>query len=174
LSSINGVAAGAGASLALACDLRIMSEEAYLLQAFINVGLVPDAGSTFFLTRQIGYSKALELSIEGKPIPSTLCKELGLANKIVPADQLINTAQQWAEDLSSKSTFTIGLIKKALQHGMEKNLTESFEYEARMQQFARVSDGFMEGVAAFYQKRKPDFVTNTTSPPMPRGIFAKL
>jgi len=174
IGALNGVAAGAGASLALACDLRIMSEEAYLLQAFINIGLVPDAGSTFFLTRQIGYAKALELSVEGKPIPSSLCMELGLTNKVVPADQLINVAQQWAEDLSAKSTFAIGLLKKAMQHGMVKPLSEAFEYEARMQQFARVSDGFTEGVTAFYQKRKPDFVAIASSPHVPRGVFSKL
>jgi 2-(1,2-epoxy-1,2-dihydrophenyl)acetyl-CoA isomerase len=157
IGAINGVAAGAGCSLALACDLRIMAEEASLLQAFSNIGLIPDAGSTWFLVRQVGYSRAFEIASEGERIPAQRCLELGLTNRVVKGDVLMVEAQAWAEKLAQRATFAIGLTKQAMNYAANSTLLEAIEFEARLQKRAAASQDFVEGVAAFKEKRKPLF-----------------
>ena len=157
IAAINGAAAGAGASLALACDLRIMSTKAYLLQAFSNIGLIPDAGSTWFLVKQLGYSRAFELAIEGEKIPAERCLQLGLVNRLADEDSLMTEAQVWAEKLSTRATYAIGLTKRAMKRAVTNGLLESIEYEAHLQQLASESEDFREGVKAFSEKRPPEF-----------------
>jgi len=157
VAAVNGVAAGAGASLALACDLRIMSQTAYLLQAFSNIGFVPDSGSTWYLVRQVGYSRAFELAIEGERIPANRCFELGLTNRVAEPEGFMDEAKAWAEKLAQRPTYAVGLTKRAMNRAMTSTLLEAIEYEAHLQQLAAKSEDFIEGTQAFRKKRPPVF-----------------
>jgi 2-(1,2-epoxy-1,2-dihydrophenyl)acetyl-CoA isomerase len=157
IAVINGIAAGAGASLALACDLKIMSTKASLLQAFSNIALVPDSGATWYLVRQVGYSRAFEIAIEGEKIPAERCLELGLVNRLADPDALLAEAQAWAAKLAQRPTYALGLTKRAMNKAMTSTLLEAIEYEAHLQQLASESEDFAEGTAAFKEKREPVF-----------------
>ncbi|MBW7881468.1 MAG: enoyl-CoA hydratase/isomerase family protein [Caldilineaceae bacterium] len=157
IGAINGGAAGAGASLALACDLRIMAEDAYLLQAFSNIGLVPDAGSTWFMARLVGYSRALQFCIEAERITAPRCLELGLCNRIVSPTYLLHQATRWATALAKRPTKALGWTKQALAASVTGSLAEAIEYEADLQAQAIATADHKEGVAAFLQKRDPVF-----------------
>jgi len=146
IAACHGAAAGGGLSLAMACDFLIMSEKSYILQAFINIGLVPDGGSSYFLAKKLGYSKALEISMEGKPLPAKVCKELGLAYKVVPETELMKTCETWAEYLSQKPSFAIQMTKNAVQHALGSTLDDVMIYEARIQQFCVETEDHKEGV----------------------------
>lgn len=157
IAAVNGVAAGAGAALALACDLRLMAHDASMLMAFSNIALVPDAGANWLLARLIGYSRAYEIAVEGLRIPAERCLELGLTNKVVPAEQLHTIALAWARKLSERPTLALGLTKRALQFGLQNDLAATIEYEAELQKQTIVSQDFVEGVMAFMEKRAPQF-----------------
>ena len=157
IAAVNGAAAGAGAALALAGDLRLMAHDASLMMAFSNVGLVPDAGATWFLVRQIGYSRAYEFVIEGKKLSAEQCLEWGLANRVAPADRLREESIEWAEKLAQRPTLALGLTKRALNHAARSDLASAIEYEARLQKQTIPSHDHMEGVMAFLQKREPAF-----------------
>ncbi len=157
IAAVNGVAAGAGASLAMACDLCIMADDASLLQAFSNIGLVPDAGSSWFLVRQLGYRRAFEVAIEGERVPAARCLELGLANRVVQPARLVVEAQAWAKKLAQRSLVAIGLTKRAMNYAATHTLLEAFEYEAHLQQTASERPDVAEGVKAFLEKRPPTF-----------------
>ena len=157
IAAINGPVAGAGLGFALACDLRIMAAHANMRYAFINIGLVPDNGSTWFLTRQVGYSKALELIIEGEKIPADECLKLNLTNKVCQADELMDKAMEWANRLANKPTIAIGATKRILNHAVTNDWysTVCRESEEQMPLFA--TQDHKEGVTAFLEKRKPVF-----------------
>ena len=157
VAAVNGAAAGAGASLALACDLRLMAHDASLLMAFSNIGLVPDAGATWFLARQVGYSRAYEIAVEGAHLPADRCLELGLTNKVVPADQLLSIGMAWARKLAERPTMALGFTKQAMQFALLNDLRSTIEYEAQLQKEAAGSQDFIEGVMAFIEKREPRF-----------------
>jgi len=157
IGAINGTAAGAGASLALACDLRMMADNSSIMQAFSNIGLVPDAGSSWFLVRLVGYSRAFEIAIEGQRIVAQRCLELGLANRVTAADQLVSAAQSWAQQLAQRPTFAIGLTKQAMHQATERPLDAIIELEAELQGQTIISYDHQEGVKAFMEKRKPVF-----------------
>ena len=157
IAAVNGVAAGAGASLALACDLRIMAHDASMLMAFSNIALIPDAGANWLLTRLVGYGRAYEIAIEGNRIPAERCLELGLANKVVPADQLLSIAMAWAQKLARRPTLALGLTKQAMQFAGLNDLASTITYEAEIQKQTIVSQDFMEGIMAFMEKREPVF-----------------
>lgn len=158
IASINGVAAGAGLSLALACDYRIAVESATLIEVFINVGLVPDSGSSFYLMKILGYAKAFELCATGDKVTAKEAKELGLVNKVVSNGTLLKKiTEQTAKNFAAKPTFAIGMIKDLLSKAAHLPLNDILELEAVHQQSAGNSADFKEGVAAFLEKRKPKF-----------------
>jgi 2-(1,2-epoxy-1,2-dihydrophenyl)acetyl-CoA isomerase len=154
---LNGVAAGAGCSLALACDIIVASEEAMLIEVFINIGLVPDSGSSYFLPRAIGMPKAFELCSMGSRVKAREAAELGLINKAVTADQLDAAVKEYANYYAQAPTKSIGLIKKMLQKSATATLEDMLEYEAYAQEIAGNSQDYKEGVSAFLEKRKPAF-----------------
>lgn len=158
IGAINGTAAGVGASIALACDLRVMTPSSGILYAFVNIGLGPDGGASWLLTRQVGYSKAFEIAAEGKKIKAEECLSLGLTNKIVDEDQLLEAAIEWAKALAAKAPIAVGITKEDLVHAMDNNLSESIAYEAEKQIAAFESYDLVEGVAAFVEKRKANFI----------------
>lgn len=157
IAAVNGVAAGAGCSLALACDLRIASETARFIQAFVRVGLVPDSGGTFFLPRTVGWTKALELAMTGEAVDAQTAKQIGLVSKVVPAEELESAVRELAGRLAKAPTQAIGLMKRAFNRALGCDLEEALEYEAYMQEIAGRTADHREGVQAFLEKREPRF-----------------
>lgn len=157
IARLNGVAAGAGCSLALACDLIVAAEEATLIEVFINIGLVPDSGSSYFLPRLVGMAKAFELCSMGSRVKAQEALALGLVNRVVPADQLDAAVKEYTDFYSSAPTRAIGLIKKMLDKASTSTLEEMLEYEAYCQEIAGSTQDYMEGVTAFLEKRKANF-----------------
>ena len=157
ICSLNGVAAGAGMSLALACDYRIAAESVTLTEVFINVGLVPDSGSAFYLPRLIGYAKAFELCITGDKLTAIQAKELNLVNKVVSNANLKTITESIANSFASKPTAAIGMIKSMMKMSFNSSLDDILEMESEYQQLAGNTEDFKEGVASFLEKRKPKF-----------------
>lgn len=154
---LNGVAAGAGCSLALAADLIIASEEATLIEVFINIGLVPDSGSAYFLPRLVGMAKAFELCAMGSRVKAAEALQLGLVNRVTPVDQLDTVVKEYTDYFAQAPTKSIGLIKKMLTKATTSGLDEMLDYEAYCQEIAGTSQDYKEGVTAFLEKRKPAF-----------------
>jgi 2-(1,2-epoxy-1,2-dihydrophenyl)acetyl-CoA isomerase len=157
ICALNGVAAGAGMSVVLACDVIIAAKSASLIQSFVNVGLVPDCGSTWFLARSIGYHAAFEICATGRKIEMAEAKTLGLVGEVVESDELMTRAKIVAEQYSQMPTKAIGLMKRALNKTFTNDLEATLDYEAYMQEIAGISEDYKEGVAAFNEKRKPNF-----------------
>jgi len=157
VAAVNGVAAGAGASLAFACDLRVASEAASFIQAFVGVGLVPDNGSTWFLPRMIGFSRAFELAVTGRKLPAAEALALGLVNEVVAPDDLAARAHALALRLATAPTKAIGLTKRAMNRALYVTLDDALAYEAQLQEIAGRTADHREGVAAFLEKRTPQF-----------------
>ncbi len=158
LCRLNGVAAGAGCSLALACDMIIASEEATLIEVFINIGLVPDSGSSYFLPRLVGMSKAFELCAMGNKVKAAEALKLGLVTKVVPANQLDAAVKEYTDYFAKAPTRAIGIIKKMLNKAATADLDEMLDYEAYCQETAGSTYDHQEGVKAFREKRKPEFL----------------
>lgn len=157
IAAVNGVAAGAGCSLALACDLVIASEQARFIQAFSRVGLVPDSGSTWFLPRLMGYARAAEMTFLAEPMDAATAERLGLVNRVVPGDRLMDEARALAERLAGAAPLALALTKRALNRAMGADLASQLDYEAQLQAVAGASADYAEGVAAFVGKRPPTF-----------------
>jgi len=160
IAAVNGVAAGAGAGIAYSCDVRVASENARFLQAFIKVGLAPDSGTSFFLPRLAGFSKALELSLTGDELTSKDAERLGLVSKVVPAEQLMETARELGTKLAQGPSKAIGLTKRALNKSISSDLETVLEYESYLQEIAGGTADHIEAVRAFFEKRKPVFKGN--------------
>ena len=158
VAAVNGVAAGAGVSLALACDLVYASEEARFIQAFVRIGLVPDSGSTRTLVRALGRHRAAQLIFSGDPLSAADALAVGLLNGVVPGDQLAVTVRDAAMRLAAAPTRAIALAKRAINHAEDAELDESLAMEAALQELAGRTDDHAEGVAAFAEKREPRFV----------------
>ena len=154
---LNGVAAGAGASLAMACDIIVSSESAVLVQAFANIGLVLDSGSSFFLPNLIGYNKAFEFCTLGSKVTASEAHKLGIINKLVPLEELDAAVKEYADRYAAAAPRSMTLIKKMLNKGLTANLRDMLQYEAYNQEIAGMSDDYKEGVAAFIEKRKAVF-----------------
>ena len=157
IAGINGVAAGAGLSLALAADIRIMSASARFVEAFIGIALIPDSGATYFYPRMMGYSKAFEFATLNKPIVAEEALRLGLVSMVVHPKNLNATLEKVAQTYASGPTQTYGYVKHLLQRGLTEDLTTMLDSEADFQQRAGSSSDYTEGVTAFIEKRKPNF-----------------
>lgn len=157
IARLNGVAAGAGCSLALACDGRIAAETATLSQIFINIGLVPDAGSTFFLPRLVGTAKAFELASTGRMVPAAEALALGLVDRVVPVGELDAAVLELATRYAQAPTAAIGMLKNLLNASTTNDLEAQLEREADAQDRAAQTRDAAEGITAFLQKRPAKF-----------------
>jgi 2-(1,2-epoxy-1,2-dihydrophenyl)acetyl-CoA isomerase len=157
IAAVNGVAAGAGASLALACDLRLAAESASFIQAFVKVGLVPDSGSTWHLVRMLGFARAFELAATGRRVSSEEALSLGLVNRVVADADLGAATAELAGLLASSPTKALGLMKRAMNRAANTDLEAALAYEATLQEIAGRTADHAEGVAAFLEKRTPEF-----------------
>jgi 2-(1,2-epoxy-1,2-dihydrophenyl)acetyl-CoA isomerase len=154
---LNGVAAGAGCSLALACDIIVAAENASLIEVFVNVGLVLDSGSSYFLPRLVGSARAFELSTMGNKVSAKQAYDWGMINKVVTADELDNAVADYTNYYAKAPTKAIGLMKKMLNLSFHSDLDTMLAYEAHCQEIAGRSEDYKEGVQAFVEKRKPAF-----------------
>ena len=157
ICAVNGVAAGAGANLALACDLVLAAEEASFVQAFAKIGLVPDTGGSFFLPRLVGMARATALAMLAEKITAAQAVEIGLIYRACPAASLDEEASKLAVHLATQPTFGLGLTKRLLNAAWGNDLDTQLELEAECQGAAGRSADYAEGVAAFLAKRKPVF-----------------
>jgi len=157
ITAVNGVAAGAGMSIALAGDIILAAQSASFLQAFSKIGLVPDAGSTWFLPRLVGDARARALALLADKIPAEEARQMGMVWKVYPDEQLASEAQALAARLAKMPTKAYSLIKAALNASGGNSLADQLELEADSQDIASKTDDFREGVQAFLQKRQPEF-----------------
>jgi 2-(1,2-epoxy-1,2-dihydrophenyl)acetyl-CoA isomerase len=157
IASINGAAAGGGANLALACDLRIASDRASIGQTFNRIGLHPDWGGTYFLPRLVGVAKAMELVFTGDMIDAAEAHRIGLVNRVVAADQLETATKELASKLAAKPPLALAMAKRALYQSAHESLERMLDIELDHQLKVFGSDDAGEGLAAFLEKRAPDF-----------------
>jgi 2-(1,2-epoxy-1,2-dihydrophenyl)acetyl-CoA isomerase len=157
VGAINGIAAGAGASLAFACDLRIAAEGASFLLAFGRVGLIPDSGATWLLPRLVGAAKAAELALTATPLSAADAERLGLVARVVPVESVVGEARTVATHLAEMAPRAVALTKRALEASWTASLEEQLELEAELQGIAGATADHAEGIAAFMEKRPPRF-----------------
>jgi 2-(1,2-epoxy-1,2-dihydrophenyl)acetyl-CoA isomerase len=157
LASVNGPAVGIGCSLALCCDLIVAAQSAYFLLAFVNIGLVPDGGSSLFVPTRVGMARAMELSMLGERLAADRALEWGLINRVVPDEQLADETAALAARLASGPTLSYAGAKRQLNNWLYARMDEQLELEARLQQESAGSADFIEGATAFAQRRAPRF-----------------
>lgn len=157
IAAVGGSAAGIGMSFALACDLLVMGDNAFLMSAFSNISLLPDGGLNWFLVRQLGYRRAYQAAIEAERIGAARCLELGLANRVVPAASLMDETLAWARQLAERAPLSLAATKQAMRHAVAHDWASTFDVEAPLQRKLRTSQDCAEGVRAFFEKRKPEF-----------------
>lgn len=157
IAAVNGVAAGAGANVALACDIVIADERASFIQAFSLIGLVPDSAGTYFLPRLIGFQKALALAMLGDKIGAKEAEKLGMIYRYVSSEEFEETVNKLADKLANMPTNALGMIKELFNKSMNNSLEEQLAMESKYQIEAAESNDYKEGVAAFIEKRKPNF-----------------
>jgi 2-(1,2-epoxy-1,2-dihydrophenyl)acetyl-CoA isomerase len=157
IAAVNGAAAGAGMSFACACDLRIAADSASFVPAFINIGLVPDSGGSFFVTRILGPARAFEWLASGRKLTAAEAHAWGLVSEVVETDALVARAAEVAAQLAALPTRGIGMTKRLIDHALRATLEQQLEREAERQTAATQTEDFKEGVAAFLEKRPPEF-----------------
>lgn len=157
ISAVPGVAAGAGASLALACDMKVCSDNAAFHLAFIKVGLAPDSGMSWILPRAVGMSRALQHALTGEPIRAQHALEAGLVNLVVPADQVLPKAQELAAKIAAMPAKAVALTKRAMNRAWSNTLEAQLDYEAYLQEILGRTPDHHEGITAFLEKRPPKF-----------------
>ena len=157
IAAVNGAAAGAGLSLALACDLRYLAEDAVLMMAFSNIALVPDCGGSWFLPQIVGYARAFELAATGRRVGAEEALELGLVQRVLPRDDVLPQAQELAAQLAARPTLALAWTKRLMRDAQGGELAAAMETEARLQASAVSTHDHAEGVAAFLEKRPPRF-----------------
>ena len=157
IAAVNGPAAGAGLSLACACDIRIAADDATFVPAFISIGLVPDSGGTYFVRRLIGTARAFELFGTGRRLTAAEAQAWGLVNEVVDSADLEPRAAELAGKLAALPTRALGMTKRLFDHAEHATLDEQLAFEAKLQAEATKTTDFHEGVAAFLEKREPRF-----------------
>ena len=157
ICAVNGVAAGAGANIALACDITIASEKAKFIQSFTNIGLVPDSGGTFFLPRLIGHQRASYLMFSGERISAKDAEEMGMIFKAVSEEELANETIHLAEKLANRATKSIGLTKRLLNESSTNQLYDQLDLEKKFQAISANTEDHKEGINAFFEKRIPKY-----------------
>jgi len=157
IAAVNGPAAGIGFSLALTCDLRVMGEDAYLMSAFSNIGLVPDGGLTFLLTAEIGYARAYQLAAEAERIDAQRALNWGLVNRLAPPGEAAKVALDWARSLTERAPIALSLTKRAMRNAAQSHLRNAMVFEAMAQRAAIQTEDCAEGVKALVEKRRPEF-----------------
>lgn len=157
IAAVNGVAAGGGCQVALACDVVLIAEDAYLCEIFAQRGLVVDLGGLFLLPRLVGLHKAKEIAFFAEKIYGPQAVELGLANRCVSSEKLLLTAQEWAQKLAHGPTVALGLMKLGMNRGLQMTLRDVMNYEASAQALAVQTRDVQEGLRAFLEKRTPKF-----------------
>ncbi|MCQ4036141.1 enoyl-CoA hydratase-related protein [Kaistella montana] len=157
ISLVNGAAVGAGAMLALICDISLATESSYFSQAFVNIGLIPDTGGTYWLPKLLGRQQANYLAFTGKKISAVEAKNLGLIADVFEDENFMENAMAVLTQISNLPTKAIALTKKAFNESYENSLSEQLDIEGILQQEAAESEDFMEGVSAFLEKRKPNY-----------------
>lgn len=157
IAAVNGVAAGAGANIALCCDIVLASEEASFIQAFSKIGLIPDSGGTYFLPRLIGLQRASALMMTGDKLSANEALQLGMIYKIFPNENFMNEVKQFAEKIAQMPTQALISTKMLLNQSLQNNLNKQLELEAQYQNELSISYDYREGVNAFLEKRKPVF-----------------
>jgi 2-(1,2-epoxy-1,2-dihydrophenyl)acetyl-CoA isomerase len=157
IAAVNGPAAGAGLSFACACDIRIAADAVTFIPAFINIGLVPDSGGTFFIARLLGGARAFEWLTSGRSLTAAEAQAWGLVSEVVEAERLSARAAELAASLAASPTRAIGMTKRLFDAASNNTLDEQLELEAQLQSAATKTEDFREGVAAFLEKRPPEF-----------------
>ena len=157
IASISGPAAGIGAAIAMSCDLRVMSDDSYILSVFSNIALVPDGGLSWYLPKFMGFAKAYEYAIEAKKISAEECLKYGIANKVVVKDELENITLEWAIKLSKRSSQSLNHTKRLMRESLHTGYWDTFHNEAEIQNELTVSPQNREAVKAFLEKREPNF-----------------
>jgi len=157
LAAVNGVAAGAGANLAYCCDIILAAESAKFIQSFINIGLVPDTGGTYFLPRLVGLHKAAVMTMLGEKMTAQESKDIGLVYEVCANDELMNRAMELAKRMAKMPTKALGLTKRMLNRSLQHSLDEQLAVERDLQGQAGRTNDNAEGIAAFLEKRKPVF-----------------
>lgn len=157
IAMVHGYAAGAGMNITLACDLVFAADDTRFIQGFVKIGLLSDVGGLYFLPRLLGVQRAKELIFKGGRLDATEAEKLGMVNRVVPRDQLESETMAFAENLAEGPAFTIGLMKKMINKGLDCSLDTFLEMEAGMQALCFNSAENREGVVSFLEKRKPDF-----------------
>jgi 2-(1,2-epoxy-1,2-dihydrophenyl)acetyl-CoA isomerase len=157
IAALNGVAAGVGASIAMACDLRFAVPEASLVEAFVKIGLTPDGGASWFLPRFIGAARAFELMYTGDPLSAAEAERLGLYNRVVAGDQLEATVRELAERLAAGPAMALAAAKRSVNFSVNSTFEEALDFEFLLQAVQMQGQDFKEGVTAFLEKRKPSF-----------------
>mgnify|MGYP000159179370 CR=1 FL=1 len=157
IGAINGVAAGAGANIALACDIVVAHEKVSFIQAFSLIGLIPDSAGTFFLPRLIGFQKASALAMLGDKVPADEAKKMGMIYKVLPLENFEEEVNKLALKLANMPTLALGKIKEAFNQSLNNSLEEQLALESKLQIESAQSEDYAEGVAAFIEKRKPTF-----------------
>jgi 2-(1,2-epoxy-1,2-dihydrophenyl)acetyl-CoA isomerase len=160
LAAVNGVAAGAGANIALACDVAVANDQASFIQAFSLIGLIPDSGGTFFLPRLVGFQKASALAMLGDKISAEEAERMGMIYKVFTIETFEDEVRKLAIKLANMPTQALGLIKKSLNQSLNNNLENQLALESKHQIEAAGTNDYAEGVAAFIEKRKPNFKGN--------------
>jgi 2-(1,2-epoxy-1,2-dihydrophenyl)acetyl-CoA isomerase len=158
VAAVNGPAVGIGASLAFACDLILAAESAYFLLAFVNIGLMPDGGSTFLVPAAVGKARAFQMALLGERVPAEQALDWGLVNFVHPDDRLMDEANALAARLAAGPTRSYASSKKALNNVLYPNMDEQLDLEAELQHAMARTDDFIEGVSAFVEKREAQFV----------------
>ena len=157
IAAVNGAAAGIGSAYAMVADLTVMAEDAYLLQAFSNIGLIPDGGANWLLVNSVGYKLAYQIALEGERIPASRCLELGIINKVVKSENLINETKSWANQLIQRAPQSLEYTKKVMRLSLNSTYGDIYASEAKTQNKLFGSPDNKEGIDAFLEKRTPKF-----------------